>query len=829
MSENLSSSELSDIDIDEQSSSEQSSDSELDIDLSESESDLDSESEESESEGLDVNIDSESDLDIEQDLDAGNLKENKKGSIDDKNNILNIENEKKVSKYQKPISQGQIKLLRVKDANIDFFEDLKEEKQYQAGYWRTLPHDKVFVNHFGQRKLFLTELLFLTNYGHLSDTVVYPGAAHGYHIPLLAALFPKHKFYLYDAANFFEGIESYERIKVFNQLFLEEDAKREEYKNALLISDIRTTEVATVERAVNNIASNLKYNEELKKDILTLLNKEERKEFLGMKLGKLNLPSTIQFLRKNVSEEKLKEINLKRELKAITEQSIINDMNLQASFMEYMRPVKAMLKFRVPYYDDEYCKSQRASGNECYFPYYKGSLLLQPYAPLSSTEMRLITDISETKNYNYNCKEIEYKMFYFNTEIRNKQGENNINWDAKQEAAIINRFKSKYPSYSTWNILNYISNIIEKPLDFMSKLTLQETLNPEISTVSDIAKVDDRIASVTRLEEKKQELAEPQKEIEDLKENFVNILNNKQLTRFVLDCIDEMVDNCCLFLNYIIKYREGYWKISAENVKITGYPSIGGTLINYVVSNIMNIEYNKHPVINAIINPILSEYLKQYNVTYDLDSNLYTLIFEHKMSQDLKIKLNDIYKVESGDIKEFKYLKDTAYNAINKFIISMINEILYFNGEVISIEDESSIIESIELYKSKEGSNTFIPKDYKFIEDTDNIIVQSLVWLICGLNDWLEKDTIDVYDITTVPLILDKKTNTLLKQASKESEEELYNTKEKLKIAMFYNNFLISKKALDELTNLFINLQQEVKYNPSSYISTRIRRFSIDI
>ncbi len=828
MSDNLSSSDLSDIDF-------ESSESELDPSESENELELDpSESEgESESESDLGEIELDSDLEIEQDLVDANLKENKKGSIDDKNNALNLKNEKKESKYEKPVGGIKgVKLIKVKESinypvgsyHVDFFDDLQEEKQYQAGYWRSLPHDKVFVKHFGQRKLFLTELLFLTNYGHLSNTVVYPGAAHGYHIPLLAALFPTHKFYLYDAANFFEGIESYERIKVFNKLFLEEDAMKEEYKNALLISDIRTTEVATFDKALENIASNIKYNEELKQDVLSLLQKEERKEFLSMKLGKLHLPEVKSFLKKNISEEKLKEINLKRELKAVTEQSVINDMNLQASFMEYMRPAKAMLKFRVPYYDDEYCKSQRGSTDECFFPYYKGLLLLQPYAPLSSTEMRLITDSTQTKSYNYNCKEIEYKMFYFNTEIRNKQPEeNNVLWDSKQEASIIQNFKIKFPKYTSWNILNYITNIIEKPLDFMSKINIQETLNPEISTISDIDNVEKKI-----VEEQQQVIEEPRKEIEDLKENFINILTNKNLTRFVLDCIDEMVDNCCLFLNYIIKYREGYWKISAENVKITGYPSIGGTLINYVVSNIMNIEYNKQPVINTIINPILTEYLKQYNLKYDLDSNLYTLIFENKMSQDLKIKLNDIYKLDTDETSQVKYLKDSSYDAINKFIINMINEILYFNGDVISVEDDSSIIESIELYKSKEGSNTFIPKDYKFIEDNDNIIVQSLVWLLCGLNDWLEKDTIDTFDVTTLPLILDKKTNTLLKQTSIDPEE-LYNTKEKLKIAMFYNNFLISQKALDELTNIFINLQKEVKYNPSSYISSRIRRFSIDI
>ena len=296
--------DLSDLELDsepeseEQSSSEESSSDEVEIEPD-----------------SDIEIELDSDIEIEQDLIEGNLKESPKGSIDDKNNALNIQNEKKESKYTKPLdSITGIKLISVKDSSVknviglpvEFFDDLEEEKQYQPGYWRSLSHDQVFVKHFGQRKLFLTELWFLTNYGHLSNTIVYPGAAHGYHIPLLAALFPTHKFYLYDAANFFEGIESYERIKVFNKLFLEEDAMLDEYKNALLISDIRTTESSSDERPAYNIASNVKYNEELRQDIISLLQKEERKEFMTMKLGKESIPQVESFLKKNISEEKLK-------------------------------------------------------------------------------------------------------------------------------------------------------------------------------------------------------------------------------------------------------------------------------------------------------------------------------------------------------------------------------------------------------------------------------------------------------------------------------------------------------------------------------------------
>ena len=602
----------------------------------------------------------------------------------------------------------------------------------------------------------------------------------------------------------------------------------DEYKNALLISDIRTTESSSDERPAYNIASNVKYNEELRQDIISLLQKEERKEFMTMKLGKESIPQVESFLKKNISEEKLKEISVKRELKGVTEKSVINDMELQASFMEYMKPSKALLKFRTPYYDDEYCKNQRTDKNEkCYFPYYKGKLLLQPYAPISSTEMRLVTDAAQDRYYKYDCKEIEYKMFYFNTEVRNKQtplkntdrkilrsDSNELSWDAKQEYGIIYNFKQKYPTYQSWNISKYIVNIIERPLEFMSKINLIEKINPEISQISDIKKVEEIEKEIEQT---------PPKTIDEVKDNYVSILSNVKLTRFILDSLDEMVENCCLFLEYIIKAREGYWKISPANVKLTGYPMIGGTLINYVIKNIMDIEYVKKPILTAIINPIIVEYLKQYNIDYTLSSELYVLMFQHRMSNDLKLKIADAF-----ENKDVKYLKDSAYDAVNKFIIYMINEILYINNEVISVDDESSVVESIETYKSKEGSNAFFPKDYKFVDDSDNIIVQSLVWILCGLNDWLEKDTIDEYDINTLAKFLNKKSNILEEFIEYENEDEV-NIKEKLKIAMFYNNFFISKNALNKLLEIFIKLQKEMKYNPLSYLSKRVRRFSISL
>jgi cap2 methyltransferase len=96
--------------------------------------------------------------------------------------------------------------------------------------------------HIGQRKLLMNEVYFLTKYGHLSDTIVYAGAAHGIHIPLLSELFPKHQLILYDSQPF--RIKQTDRIKIYtgdkNGWFTNDVAKQYAGKSILFISDIRS-------------------------------------------------------------------------------------------------------------------------------------------------------------------------------------------------------------------------------------------------------------------------------------------------------------------------------------------------------------------------------------------------------------------------------------------------------------------------------------------------------------------------------------------------------------------------------------------------------------
>ena len=358
--------------------------------------------------------------------------------------------------------------------NIQFFSNLKKQMEYQPQYFRNIDPKSILSRHEGQRKLFLTELYFLTNYGHLSNTVVYPGAAHGYHIPLLSSLFPNHTFYLYDPSKFFDGItRDTTKIQVFNKLFLEEDAKDPKYKSALLISDIRSIKRISeddldVEKSAYNIAKNLQFNSDLKTRVIKSLSAEKQAAFNKIKLGKVNLPKVKKFLLDNLTGDEISEIHRSEEIRTVTEENVILDMDLQAEFINNMKPKKAMIKFRVPYGADEYCNTHTKDG-KCLYPFFEGDLLLQPYAPLSSTEMRLITSIGENKKFEYDCKEIENKMFYLNAEIRNKLKEVDgveMTWDQRQECAIIEEFKIKNPTYAKWDIQNLLDNIVANPFLF---------------------------------------------------------------------------------------------------------------------------------------------------------------------------------------------------------------------------------------------------------------------------------------------------------------------------------------------------------------------------
>ena len=232
--------------------------------------------------------------------------------------------------------------------------------------------------HWGQKKLLLSEIQFLTkvcqklNIKKLNNyAVVYIGSAAGYHLPILYNLFPELLWLLYDPAPFSKEANKHSnksKVKIFNMFFTDDTIKHVfdniENKKILFISDIR---LAPEEESVMlDMINQVRWGTQLNADFMYL---------------KFKSP----YYEENVNVFKTNNIN---DLKL--DKKIINNPDLAAS------------------------------DNES-FLYLKGDIYLQLYPNIHSIELRIyiekINNKYELKVYNF--KNIENIMANYNSNIKN--------------------------------------------------------------------------------------------------------------------------------------------------------------------------------------------------------------------------------------------------------------------------------------------------------------------------------------------------------------------------------------------------------------------------
>lgn len=225
--------------------------------------------------------------------------------------------------------------------------------------------------HWGQKKLLLSEIQFLTNVCKKLNTkslkdyaVVYAGAAAGYHFPILYNLFPELIWILYDPGKFSK--ESYmhpekQKVKIFNQFFTDETIKHAqqnaENRKILFISDIRVT--PKDEQVYLDMINQARWGTTMGADFMLLKFRLPYNEPTSF------IPKTIKDLKLNYN---------------ISNQDFIAKDTI----------------------------------------YLKGDIFLQLYHPQYSTELRLFVEKKNNKYEldNYDYIEIENKIFNYNTEIR---------------------------------------------------------------------------------------------------------------------------------------------------------------------------------------------------------------------------------------------------------------------------------------------------------------------------------------------------------------------------------------------------------------------------
>lgn len=263
------------------------------------------------------------------------------------------------------------------------------EKIYESGIKNANKHD-------GQRKLYLSELEFLTNnfmrvgHGHTehATVVVYAGAAPGKHITKLSSQFQDIEFHLFDPREFDTTLDECKNVFKYNQFFDEETAiwckENFQEKFILFICDIRSTK------------------------------------------PNFDLPNEMR--KRGCSPEEIKKAmdddNIKQE------KAIHDDMLLQQKWLQCMNPERSLLKFRARYH---YTFWQPKKPQE-WDTYLSGDLYFQVYAPRNSTELRLL--VKQNAQFKlYDSEKIEKQMAYFN-QISRRDG-----YDKLAEAFILRNFK----------------------------------------------------------------------------------------------------------------------------------------------------------------------------------------------------------------------------------------------------------------------------------------------------------------------------------------------------------------------------------------------------
>jgi Poly A polymerase regulatory subunit/RNA polymerase Rpb1, domain 2/Pentapeptide repeats (8 copies) len=306
--------------------------------------------------------------------------------------------------------------------------------------------DRQKVIHWGQRKLLISEIDFLTDFAEDDDIVVYAGASPGTHVAVLRLLFPRITFELYDTSKFssklYNKVENryFDRLKVCKK-YLTPDLAQKRYgdrnSRVLYISDIRTNtnaeafkvnakRVNTVDFKANKEQSSIEqdsensygdtYDDEYENEENSLLDEEsERKQIAEYDKSK---PS---------------------------EEDVIRDNELNLSIIRSMMPRHAMLKFRLPY-----------SEGSTELPI--GEVRLQAWSGHESTETRLIchSPYDTTKYYH---TEHEQRMFYHNMKRPYKVEEvelsefllrlmglerSDVYYDVCREKAVVEKYVRKF-------------------------------------------------------------------------------------------------------------------------------------------------------------------------------------------------------------------------------------------------------------------------------------------------------------------------------------------------------------------------------------------------
>lgn len=396
--------------------------------------------------------------------------------------------------YHLPKQQEILKnVLSNKSSNVIELKDIDKSFKYQPNV------KSKSVLHIGQLKLMLSELEFLTYCldDHKKQILfVYAGSAPCNHLPFIAEYFPNIKFLLIDPNEnvlMFEKNKTHYDSEYMDQvLYFKSSIKDSNSKNKKInMYNFKTNKIDVILRSK-------KTDEPLLNKILDVINKTDKRYFiyedlftdeLSEYLGKCPDLYFCSDIRTNSGETNFK--NYPSDL------DVLFNSAQQYNWLNNMKPIYSMLKFRCPYMDmiitdiDSDTKKSldkikdKIDFIEDYklkkFKYFEGDkVYIQSFPGVSSNETRLIVsknNIINNKLIYYDHNEYDDKLFYYNKFIRpfcyhdNKDYfDENLGIDACGDCNImIFIFKQYYDKYKIKYTPKIIKDRIKKILDIIDK------------------------------------------------------------------------------------------------------------------------------------------------------------------------------------------------------------------------------------------------------------------------------------------------------------------------------------------------------------------------
>jgi hypothetical protein len=288
------------------------------------------------------------------------------------------------------------------------------------------------------------------------------------------------------------------------------------------------------------------------------------------------------------------------------------------------------------------------------------------------------------------------------------------------------------------------------------------------------------------------------KEIIELPDDFLE---------YVKERASDLANTVLILFEYILVPRDNYIEITPDML-----PQINDKMVSYTIQNILGVIVNSDT---------------KYTVNYD------SIFKVPEVSSEYSI--NDFFIIHMSE-----RLKNTMtfLNPGNGPIISQQGMVLFknyvehvINEALIILSDGDLDMDINDIFKNhtveylientiRDGDNVIFPKNYKFNDDEDNIIIQTFVWLMCGLNDWLEKDYIEEEDVKYMAKIMFNSLSSDMLSGGDMNEDVKLGIKE----ALFLSDFFTSDKAANLMSKLFSNIKEG-----NDTINKRVKQFSIVI